>query len=199
MGKARTAAAKRKLKRGRAQLPPEAREPNGRASRRKRSIIFRAELSEREVKSVAIEARQRTMGITPEQAAQPFAGYVLGRLFLAKAITEEQMEAGNKMAEDFASYYGLVGIPFPSARAQDLFRVRGMPGEDRPAAARAASNRMMAIEAALGKADQNGRPVTSVTKRVCIQDDDTNIHHSYTLLMLKRGLDALHAHYSGQK
>lgn len=195
---ARTAGQKRAAKRGRPLMPDVEREPNGRASRRKLAVIVRKDESERAVKSVAMEARERLYGISDKMSDRPEAGYTLGRLFLFGMITKEQLDAGNHMAEDFARYYGLTGVPFPSARAQDLFRVRGMPGPDRADAARAASNAIMAIEMALGLADQSGRPVTTVTKRVCVQDDDTNIHHAYTLLMLQKGLSALAVHYSGR-
>lgn len=146
---------------------------------------------------VAINARKRIYGLADDTCESQEAGYLLGRLFLARRITKAQLDAGNRMAEDYSRYYGLTGIPMPSARAQDLFAVKGEPGPGNPPAARHAANVVMGIEGALGRADESGRPVTSVTKRVCVQEDDAAVFHTHMITFLRRGLDALVVHYSG--
>lgn len=196
--KARTAAAKRKSKQGRPRLPAVEREENGRLSRRKLSIFVRKQESAKKVREVARAARSRVYGVPEKQSERPEAGYALGRLFLAGHIDKDQLDAGDKFAEDHARYYGLTGIPFPSPRAQDLFRVKGAPGPDRPLAAKSAANAVMRAEMALGMVDRAGRPVMTTTKRVCVLDDDENILHPYTLFMLRKGLDALVVHYKGE-
>lgn len=206
MAKARTRAQKRNAKRGRPLLPATDREPNGRASRRSASVVMQS----RATASVVREARCRVHGMPEDIAERPEAGYVLGRLYLSghlgrraakgkdKGAAEHRLDAGNRMAEAFSRYYGLVGIPAPTPRAQNLFRVRGETGDTDPAAARAASNAVMQIERSLGMADESGRPVTLITKRVCIQDEDAGLAHPHTFSLLVRGLDALVVHFSNE-
>lgn len=45
---------------------------------------------------VMIKARERVFGVRKEDAADPNAGSVLGRLYLAKAITRIMLEAGEE-------------------------------------------------------------------------------------------------------
>lgn len=49
----------------------------------------------------------------------------------------------------------------------------------------------MKIEQALGEVDLSGRPVTSVTKKVCIRDEAEGMHLPHMVEYLKRGLTAL--------
>ncbi len=64
--------------------------------------------------------------ITPEKHAMDAEwGYLLGRMLKDGAINKAQHEAGNRYAEDVANWLGLAGMAFPSARAQNLFAVRG--------------------------------------------------------------------------
>lgn len=195
MAKAKTKAAKIRAKRGRPRMEANAREPNGRPSRRVEAVRQRLSETEKQIKATAKAARARIYHISDAQTDRSEAGYVLGRLFLAGQINKSQLDAGNRMSEEFARYYGLTGIPMPSARAQDLFAVKGEPGPCRPDAARSASNAVMAIEKALGSADVSGRPITSITKRVCVQDDASGLEFGHMVSLLRRGLDALSLHY----
>jgi hypothetical protein len=190
--KARTRGQKKAAKRGRPKLPAAKREPSGiRPSRRHASIVER----EGETRAVVAQARARVHGVPEPMCERPEAGYVLGRLFLAGFVTKAQLDAGNRMAEDFARYYALTGIQPPSARAQNLFRVRGEAPDRSGDAARRAANAIMRIEMELGMVDHEGRPVTSVTKRVCLMDDDSAVFHGHMIGFLCKGLDALVVHY----
>lgn len=189
-------AQKLKAKRGRPSLPNVEREANGRKSRRKSSVALRLVETEKEVKSVAIANRVK-QGMSESVADSQEAGSVLGRLHLFNldSITKLQYEAGMRMAEDYARYYALTGIPFPTIKAHDIRSVRGQGGTDRPECARTAANRVMKIEMVLGVIDLSGRPVTSVTKKVCVLDEAEGMHLPHMVGYLKRGLNALVQHY----
>ena len=190
-------AGKLKAKRGRPSLPAISREANGRKSRRKSAASLRLVETEKEVKSVAVANRIK-QGMSEGVADTQEAGSVLGRLHLLNPdeITKLQYEAGMRMAEDYARYYALTGIPFPTIKAHDLRGVRGQNNTDRPDCARAAANRIMKIEQVLGEVDLSGRPVTAVTKKVCIRDEEEGMHLPHMVSYLKRGLTALVAHYN---
>lgn len=145
---------------------------------------------EREAMSVAKDARLRMY-----KTDSPFAAYTLGRIFLDGAITETQREAGDTYAAMMARYYRLVGIPFPSARAQSLFSIHGHDG-DQPDSlikrARAASNRMMEIEGVLLRLP-NGPQIKSTIYNVCVLDVETmRTMPEMQMDMLRRGLNELH-------
>lgn len=109
-----------------------------------------------------------------QQALDPKRGYAIGLLHLDGRITEAQHDIGVKVAEDLARYYGLTGVPFPSARAQNLFAVKG-EGEDsesRVEAARRAKAKAARIRDALlatGDID-TGRRVYRAVMSATIED-----------------------------
>lgn len=185
-----------KAKRGRPSLPAAEREANGRKSRRKSAVVLRLVETEKEVKSVAVANRVK-MGMSIKEADTQEAGSALGRLHLLNPdeITKVQYKAGMRMAKDYARYYALTGIPFPTIKAHDVRGVRGHSNVDRPDCARAAANRIMKIEQALGEVDMSGRPVTSVTKKFCVRDEAEGMHLPHMVQYLKRGLTALAQHY----
>lgn len=189
-------AQKLKAKRGRPSLPNVEREANGRKSRRKSSVALRLVETEKEVKSVAIANRIK-QGMSEGIADSQEAGSVLGRLHLMdpESITKQHYEAGQRMAQDYARYYALTGIPFPTIKAHDVRGVKGYSHDDDPVNARAASERIMKIEQVLGAVDRAGRPVTSVTKKVCVMDEAEGMHLPHMVKYLKCGLDALVQHY----
>lgn len=199
-------ASKLKAKRGRPILPAElsTREPNGRPSRRK----ARASELEQQIKHVAVSRRIRHFGLVDSrietaerQAEDPRHGYLLGRMFMDGTINAAQHEAGMKYAEDMARYFGLTGVAFPSARAQDLFAVRSTGGEDsqgKADAARTARDKMVKLrEVLLGTGDiDTGRRIDHTVRMVCVEDID----HLRTLnapmrAWLVRGLNALAKFY----
>ena len=208
--KARTQAAKRRLK-GRRPIEGVPRTPEGRISRvGDRSEKAKAE----EAVSVAVEARQRVYAIYDESggdvmrawdyltAKRPEAGYVLGRIYLdgnlgKEGIAEQRLEVGNRYAIEMARYHGLTGVPFPSARAQNLFSVHGHDGEvseERAKAARQAADRMMLLDGDLNLLAQ-GRSVKTAVYNVCFMDIEEarmwyrHAPHMHALLIT--GLDAL--------
>jgi hypothetical protein len=152
--------------------------------------------TEREVKSVVIEARRRLLGANMN-VESPYAGYTLGRIFLDGAIREEHRQAGDEYAESMARYYRLVGVPFPSARAQSLFSIGGHAGEtsiEFAARARAASNKMMELERIL-LCCVDGPQVKQTVFNVCIMDyDHLRGMPKQQMLWLRRGLIALMEH-----
>lgn len=197
---ARTKAARREAKRGRPRLPANqnTREPNGRPSRRKERTI---EL-EHEVVSGVGATRMRHFNIASiEQAINPRYGYILGRIRMDGNITEEQHDAGQRYSEDMARYYGLTGVPFPSAKAQNLFAIHS-EGEE-PAgkgeAAKKARAQMVALrETLLAVGDINtARRVLHTVNAVCVEDiDHLRELNPPMLRWLKQGLNALSKFYS---
>lgn len=155
--------------------------------------------TEREVRSVAIAARQshHFSGAKGVDVGSPFAGYTLGRMFLDGKLTAHERAAGDEYARQMARYYSLTGIPFPSVRAQSLFSVKGFEGEttaERTRAARAATNRMMELEGVLLKLPEGPRVKTTVFN-VCVMDYEVlRTMPEPQLAWLKRGLTELHWH-----
>lgn len=184
-------AEKRRLKKGRPVLPAAEREPNGRKSRRKSSIVRRTHETEAETKLVVISARMK-MGMSASIAERPEAGSVLGRLHILfpDRITYAHYQAGLRYGADYCRYYALSGIPYPSARAHDMTRVHGS-GIDKPEAAEQARERILDLGVAIRKVDQQGRPIATTIRKVCILDEDTGMHLPHMARFLAIGLDAL--------
>lgn len=162
------------------------------------------EETEREAMSTAVAARARHTRLPEELAKRDFAGSALGllhfdrRLSTKQAVADAMLEAGKRYAIDMARYYALTGIPFPSARAFDMFRVAGFDGEmsqDHAKAARAASNKMMELEAALLQAT-DGPMVKRKTFEVCVLDlKESREWTTHTVGFLRRGLERLVDYY----
>jgi len=151
--------------------------------------------TQKETMSVAIEARKRHHGATID-VGSPFAGYVLGRIYLDGNITEDQRKAGDEYAEIIARYHKMVGIPFPSARAQSLFTIKGYDGDVTEAMAdkaRRATNRMMEVTKVLLDCNE-GPVVRSVVHNVCVMDfENLRDMQPQAIVWLRRGLQALWA------
>jgi hypothetical protein len=157
----------------------------------------------------AIDRRVRHYGIhdtksAPAQvlAGDPAWGYLLGRLLKDGVINKAQHDAGNRYADDMASYFGLTGVPFPSAKAQNMFAVRGGTGDDgehrgkRAAKARAKMAKLRSLLLACGDIN-TGRRVLHTINAVCVEDID----HLRTLntpmrAWLVLGLNALGRYYN---
>lgn len=154
--------------------------------------------TEKETQAVAIQARKRIHGFsdsTPDKTvADQRAGYTLGLMWIDGKISEEQLEAGNEYALAIARYHRLVGIPFPSARAQSLFSIKGHDGEvteAHAARARSASNLMMRLQGILLQC-VDGPQVRQTVNSVSVMD----LQHlrdmpPQQILWLRRGLTAL--------
>lgn len=199
--KARTKAAKRA---GRKRKLNIERQPNGQPARSVSEAKENAQLT-------AVAARMRLFGADKAEAMRPEMGHVLGRLYLDKrnGISLEMYQAGLRMGEEYSRYYGLCGVPFPSARAQDLFRLGGDSGDItdcrgplhnrcgqcQACKARKARNDAQAIELVLAIDDIAGCPIRTVTKRVVIEDRDEGLYQRHMLGHLRKGLKALVKHY----
>lgn len=135
--KARTKAAKIKGKRGRPRHDVE-REPGGRPSRRIDDVANAA----REVvrnRRIREEAQRGNM-IKATAADDPRRGYVIGRMLIDGTISQAEHDAALKFARLKQDYYVAAGLQFPSAQAQDLFKIRGMPAEETEAMGRRAQS-----------------------------------------------------------
>lgn len=89
---------KRKIVRSGKPRLPGAREPNGRLSRRAMHVAARKQMTEEEIKSVAIEARKRHTGLPEElvdisNAGRPNVGTVHGLMYLRREINKDQWRA----------------------------------------------------------------------------------------------------------
>jgi hypothetical protein len=202
---ARSKAARLAAKRGRPKLAANlnTREPNGRKSRRSE----RTELLEHEMISTVAATRVRHLHLVGqdaiEKAANPRYGYTLGRIRMDGHITEEQFDAGQRYSEDMARYYVLTGVPFPSAKAQNMFAIKSDGGEPegKAEAARKARAKMVELRDVLLKCGDinTGRRVIHTVNAVCVEDLDNLRHLNPPMLAwLKRGLNALAVFYSGR-
>lgn len=176
--------------------------PNGRPRRYGADDERSADIA----RATVVETRMRHYNITPIKAKLPEYGYVLGRIYLngglgetvydsgEKGRAESRLDAGQRYAIDMARYYGLTGIPFPSPRAQDLFRISSHPGdddEDRKTRVNRATSLMMRIEGALlGCTD--GRAVATTVKNIALLDIESAVlWPDHMIRLMNRGLDAL--------
>lgn len=154
--------------------------------------------TQREAMSVAIEARRRIDGwgekVSDDIVKDQRAGYTLGRIFLDGKITEDQLKAGDEYGEIIARYHGATGIPFPSARAQSLFSIKGHEGEQSQTVtdrARKASNAMMEVTRVLLSCD-DGPQVRAVVHNLVVMDyEHLRGMGPQQILWLRRGLSAL--------
>lgn len=106
MAKARSAAAKRKLKRGRPMMGDAAREPNGRVSRSGRD--------HGPADVVALDARRRHMGLSRDQAKDQKAGTFIGYLNLIgrrDGISDDQYEAATQFMSLREAYLRAINAP----------------------------------------------------------------------------------------
>lgn len=184
--KARTSS---RRKRGRPPLPAELREPNGRRSRNKTATdVFDAIM-----RQTAREARMRVYGAATAECERSEWGYLLGRLYLTTSIgmKSHQHEAGVRMAEDYARYFGLCGLSHPHARALDLFRVHGRTGDGSPEAAQKAQARYEDLERLLIP----NSAVSRVTRAVCVYEQEDGMWTSHNVALLLNGLQRLAKYY----
>jgi hypothetical protein len=122
------------------------------------------------------------------------AGYVLGVLRLDGKISDEQLEIGNEYALAISRYHSLTGIPFPSARAQSLFSIKGHDGEVSSALAdraRNASNLMMRLQGVLLQCVDGPQVRQTINNVTVMSYEHLRTMPPQQLLWLKRGLNAL--------
>ena len=210
---ARTKAQKLNAKRGRPRLAATSYEQTGRKSRRKASSEMRQAMTEQEARSVVVQRRIREGEIIPfrekggkvvtaqEQAENPMRGYVLGLMTLDHTLTTRQHEAGLRFAEDMVRYYGLTGVQFPSARAQNLFAVHGSGGEDSESrslaasAARTKANKLRDCLLATGSIDQGRRVIHCLMEVALLDNAQARKWPEHMLLWTRQGLNRLADYY----
>lgn len=155
------------------------------------NVALASRIRHHEISDAKVSGRKVT---AEERAANPLFGHVLGRLYLAGRITEGQFGAGIRYSEDMGRYYSTTGIPFPSARAQNLFAVRGESGdsESKTEAAKMARHRARLIRDTLLAAGDidTGRRIEHLVKATCFLDEDREWSEPVTDL-LRRGLNRL--------
>ncbi|MCJ8322775.1 MAG: hypothetical protein HRU29_01710 [Rhizobiales bacterium] len=106
-----------------------ARQPNGEL-RRSRKI------KQQEVSRTALH--QRLKYIDPKHANKPEAGHLLGCLYLNDLLEHRQYVAAQKVAEHFARYRSMLGMPRASIQIIDLNAIFGT-SDNEPDAAKIAS------------------------------------------------------------
>lgn len=181
-----------KKRRGRPPLPVELREPNGRRSRNKGATAVFDLMN----KQTGLSARMRVYGAEIGRCDVVEWGYLLGRLYLTTSydMRSHQHEAGTRIAKDFALYFGLCGIPFPNARALDLFNeVRGqrMPIETDPEDRAKIKKKIELIENLLVP----NSAISRIVKRVCVYEQDDGMWTGHNVALLKAGLELLAPFY----
>jgi hypothetical protein len=170
----------------------------GRISRSKKAQDHVSHETARQNRSTAVNARMRHHGVSEAKANDPLYGFELGRLYRDKIITESQYKAGERFAEDLSRYYGLTGIAFPSARAQNLFAIKAHIGDEsdgRAKAARAATKQFMKLNGILNSCGANGRQIYSTVVNVTVLDMETLNWPEHMYAMLRKGLNELCKHY----
>jgi hypothetical protein len=115
-------------------------------------------------------------------------------MHIDRRITQAELEAGDWYAMHMSNYYGTLGMQFPSAKAQDLFAVRGHDGEESVSIrdrAREASNMFMSLDKVL-RDNEDGPQVRTTVFNVCFLDmENLRMMPDFQLSLLKRGLRSL--------
>ena len=160
---------------------------------------YAREETEREVKSIAMEARNRVHQLHKLSAEDVgvYGGYTAGRLYLDKKINREQLNAGNEYAIVALRYCLAVGLPFPTARAQELGRVRGYSGEETHTAqerATRASNDMMRLIGILQGCTEGPQVKQTIHNLFVMDSEAMRLMPERQLEWLRRGLNELIYH-----
>lgn len=187
----------KRIKQGRPRKEGVPRHPCGQINKR-----YAKTETERETRAVAMEARARVHGLVdqihPAKDVAEFGGYTAGRLYLDGKITKQQLEAGNEYAAVAYRYCTAVGMPMPTARAQELGRVRGYSGDETETAQRratVATNDMMRLVGVLARCAE-GPQVKSTVHNLFVMDDEAlRLMPERQMEWLRRGLNALIYHH----
>lgn len=183
-----------RVKQGRPRKEGVPRHPCGQINK-----AYAREQTERETRATVMDARVRVHGLKDEaqQDVAEFGGYTAGRLYLDGKINKQQLEAGNEYAAVAYRYCLAVGMPMPTARAQELGRVRGYSGEETETAQRRATNAtndMMRLVGVLAQCAE-GPQVKSTVHNLFVMDDQAlRLMPERQLEWLKRGLNSLIYH-----
>ena len=105
------------------------REPNGRASRRKKDVMdqFLTDLGkdERDIQGTALIARHRVLGVEPRHSRDQKAGSAIGRYCLQGLVTQAQYDAAMLFLESYHRNLRAIDAP-PQPGAVDLNRTHGL-------------------------------------------------------------------------
>jgi hypothetical protein len=105
------------------------REPNGRASRRKKDVMeqFLEDLTkeDRETQGTALIARHRVLGVEPRHSRDQKAGSAIGRYCLQGLVTQAQYDAAMLFLESYHRNLRAIDAP-PQPGAVDLNRTHGL-------------------------------------------------------------------------
>ncbi len=161
-----------------------------------RKESFVREETEKEARSVVIDARQRIFGMTEDQAKSDLAGTLLGRLYMAKHITKQQFEAGERYAHDVWRYSVTVLGVTPTVQAQNMLKVKGHQGDDDDTAQRRIDRitaAWVATETVLGTCPIGSK---ATLRSVCVTEEDACGDMPMSqMALLRRGLASLARHY----
>ena len=147
--------------------------------------------TERDIKSVALEARKRIHGL---DNATDLAGYTLGRIYLDKNITHAMLEAGDTYALDVWRCYKDMGARLPIQRAQALGERCGpsyMPDENETQIERA-QRAAVWLKNMRARLNAVGHGVEGMTFNTCVVgEEQLRMMPPAQFDMLRRGLTAL--------
>lgn len=157
---------------------------------------FAREETEKETVSIVMEARVRVHQLEKASSKDvaEYGGYTAGRLYLDGKINDAQLSAGNEYARVAYRYCMATGIPFPSARAQELGRVIGHSGEESESAQRRAThaaNEMMRLIGILQSCKDGPRVKQSIHNLFVMDDEALRLMPEMQLGWLRSGLNEL--------
>lgn len=140
---------------------------------------------ETEMQAMSTALAYRSKMVASGQERRPEAGYELGRMFLAGAISHRRHEAGKEFAKLRAAYLAAIDAPPEHPRCIDLGAARGLSLGDGPSSERMrkVANQYMQAITALSSA---GGLAEHEVQRVCLFDS-----RSESVDNLRRGLTAL--------
>lgn len=149
--------------------------------------------TEKEAKSVVIEARARVHGLSgTDKIAE--AGYTAGRMWIDGTITKEHLEVGNEYASRYFRYVNESGVQCPSPRAQNFGQVRGHDGDltdDAIERARIATAAMVADQTTLLSCIDGPQVKALVFNLFVMDEENLRMVGPQQLIWIRRGLNAL--------
>ncbi len=119
-------------------------------------------------------------------------GFVLGRMFTDKTITESQFNAGQRFEELYHMWAKSAGIPRVTAKASSYGLIVPGRGGGSDDAAQAAEDAYFAASKVL---ISEGMLVENAVRRICLGDNEMGVHSEFFMERLKTGLTVLAKHF----
>jgi len=147
--------------------------------------------------NVVLEARCRKRGIRPTHENLALMrdqreGFILGRMYADKRITESQFNAGQRLCELYSAWAKGCGMPRVTAKASSYgLTVPGRDGGGDDAAQAAEDAYFAAAKALIGA----GMMAEFCVRRICLEDNESGSHAKFFMDCLNLGLDALATHF----